>query len=532
VKEGLSQIKNNKFFAMTAVITFLYVLAVYAVNMCLTSMIEVFSVQKAFSKLAAAILGYFILQCVMMIADWTYGACMTGIKKEQSLYTRGETVDRYFSALNGDDIRAENIERIESIFIQNLKQYRDKYCDGQIRIIRSVMRMLSFIFLMIRYDRIIGSETIAIVGISTVCTLLSNQRIERESLRMAQKRESYLADTLDLIRSRAVFRRAGKDDVLSGKIQNVNDSFENEMYSYRNKITYMDTVNRGITALGVGILILTGIYIDIYGDLQIGFLVSSISLITLIDDEINALSASVLLLYGSRGERDRIYDVLGREPADREEIDDTVEGFGVRDICYSADGEEILRDVSMSFQCPGKYLITGPNGAGKSTLLKILTGLISDYQGNVFVNDRTIMPGDRELLEKVVYLPQDFHLFNETIEYNIAFGNERIRDQLENSGFLSIASSFLPDLSVKIEQNGSNLSGGQRQMIGLCRALATGKKVIICDESFSALDAEMFRNVMSYFDRMTDTCVVIVSHRRMEGIIFDGTYSLGRESAT
>jgi ABC-type bacteriocin/lantibiotic exporter with double-glycine peptidase domain len=182
----------------------------------------------------------------------------------------------------------------------------------------------------------------------------------------------------------------------------------------------------------------------------------------------------------------------------------------------------------MSFQRGKKYLIVGESGNGKSTILKIMLGVCQPDQGNVFVDDMLLPPGSEELLSLASYLDQNFYLFQDTVENNIFFEREDYKKNLEATGYRNILEQYVPDLTKKIEKNGGNLSGGQRQVIGIARMLASGKKVMILDESFSALDEKIFGELLNFLKQMKYVTLLIVSHRSQIQQEYDTVYEVSK----
>jgi ABC-type bacteriocin/lantibiotic exporter with double-glycine peptidase domain len=201
----------------------------------------------------------------------------------------------------------------------------------------------------------------------------------------------------------------------------------------------------------------------------------------------------------------------------------------MQNVSYSYDKiHPVLQGVSMSFQRGKKYLIGGESGNGKSTILKIMLGVCQPDQGNVFVDDILLPPGSEVLLSLASYLDQNFYLFQDTVENNIFFEREDYKKNLEATGYRNILERYVPDLTKKIEKNGSNLSGGQRQVIGIARMLASGKKVMILDESFSALDEKIFGELLNFLKQMKDVTLLIVSHRSQIQQEYDTVYEVSK----
>jgi ABC-type bacteriocin/lantibiotic exporter with double-glycine peptidase domain len=132
------------------------------------------------------------------------------------------------------------------------------------------------------------------------------------------------------------------------------------------------------------------------------------------------------------------------------------------------------------------------------------------------------------LLSLASYLDQNFYLFQDTVENNIFFEREDYKKNLEATGYRNILERYVPDLTKKIEKNGSNLSGGQRQVIGIARMLASGKKVMILDESFSALDEKIFGELLNFLKQMKDVTLLIVSHRSQIQQEYDTVYEVSK----
>lgn len=144
----------------------------------------------------------------------------------------------------------------------------------------------------------------------------------------------------------------------------------------------------------------------------------------------------------------------------------------------------------------GKYYkIIGKNGSGKSTLIKILLGLIHPNSGEYIVNYKKL--NKEEILNwqnQMAYVPQDVFLINNKVIDNIAYAVQKDKIDLSLAkNVLNIVENSVNEkdklnLNLKIKDNGNNISGGQKQKIGIARALYLKKKILIFDESFSAID--------------------------------------------
>ena len=166
-------------------------------------------------------------------------------------------------------------------------------------------------------------------------------------------------------------------------------------------------------------------------------------------------------------------------------------------ISVKLDDKTILDDISLSFIKNKKYLIIGPSGSGKSTLANVLSGFITDFEGEMSVDD-TALNTSENMFDIVSYVSQSPYLFNTTVEQNIVMykkvDNEKLEKVLQESG----AKQFLTNenqLTDQITSNGANYSGGERQRIAIARGLYQQKPILVLDESLSGLNSSLAHDV-------------------------------------
>lgn len=194
----------------------------------------------------------------------------------------------------------------------------------------------------------------------------------------------------------------------------------------------------------------------------------------------------------------------------------------MNNISLKLGDKEISFNQDFIFEKGKKYAIVGKSGCGKSTLLKVLTGEISNYNGDVIV-DKTTKEKDTTLFNSISYYNQQTYLFNDTIENNITFNRES--DEIDELLTLLELSDFTKD--TLIEENGKNLSGGQKQRLGLARTLYSNNNIIILDEATNALDKETRLKIENYILNLNKT-VIMISHHLDESNekLFDKIYKV------
>lgn len=179
-----------------------------------------------------------------------------------------------------------------------------------------------------------------------------------------------------------------------------------------------------------------------------------------------------------------------------------------------------LEHISFTAEPGRTTAIIGSTGCGKSTLVQLIPRLYDVTQGSVTLDGVDIRDIDlAELRRAIGYVPQKRMLFSGTIESNIKYGDESMSDaDMERAAGIAQAAEFIeakPEgYASRISQGGSNVSGGQNQRLSIARALAIRPKVLVFDDSFSALDYKIDADLRARIAReCSDAAVVIVAQR-------------------
>lgn len=188
---------------------------------------------------------------------------------------------------------------------------------------------------------------------------------------------------------------------------------------------------------------------------------------------------------------------------------------------YPNTEKPIFTDAHMEVGKGQSVGIMGPSGAGKSTIVDILLGLLHAQEGTITCDGVNIFDNYPSWLSKIGYIPQAIYLVDESIRDNIAFGidadkidDKRIWEVLEEAQLKEFVEELPEGLETTIGDRGVRISGGQRQRLGIARALYHNPEILVFDEATSALDGETEKAVMdavnSFHGRKT---MVIIAHR-------------------
>ncbi len=263
------------------------------------------------------------------------------------------------------------------------------------------------------------------------------------------------------------------------------------------------------------------------GDLQVGELVAFLSYLVQILTSVMMATFVMIMVPRASVCADRIQDVLDTRtsvtPPERP-VEAVATGglLEFRGVGFHYPGAEapVLRDVTFTARAGETTAIIGSTGAGKTTLLHLVPRLFDATAGAVLIDGEDVRDLAPELIwERVGLVPQRPYLFSGTVATNLRFADPHATDDdLWQALEIAQAADFvraMPDgLDARIEQGGTNVSGGQRQRLAIARALVRKPGIYLFDDSFSALDLATDARLRAALAPVTaDAAVVIVAQR-------------------
>ena len=274
----------------------------------------------------------------------------------------------------------------------------------------------------------------------------------------------------------------------------------------------------------VAILWFGGNYVN-NGSLEIGKIMAFINYLVQIMSSLNMLIMSIINFSRAKVSADRINEVLGVESSikDREDAD-KISKFDVefKDVYfkYNKDSEYVLKGISFKASEGEKIGIIGPTGSGKSSLISLIPRLYDATSGSVMIGNKDVRNLKINDLRKIIgVVLQDTTLFSGSIADNLRFGMEDANEEMMDSAtkdaqaFEFITSSN-EAYNREVGQRGKNLSGGQKQRVSIARTLIKNPKILILDDSSSALDMATESKLQnSIKNRMKDATVFLIAQR-------------------
>lgn len=204
--------------------------------------------------------------------------------------------------------------------------------------------------------------------------------------------------------------------------------------------------------------------------------------------------------------------------------EDMAGSVSFRHVDFAFDRQTVLQDVSFDLPAGGTLAVMGPTGSGKTTLINLLARCYDVTGGSIEVDGCDVRAWRKqELRGNLGVATQDVFLFSDTVEGNIAFGNPSVtEDEVHDFARIAAADDFVRKLSegydTLIGERGVGLSGGQKQRIALARALAMKPRILIMDDTTSALDSETEQYIQEQLRHLPFPCTKIIIGQRISAV--------------
>ena len=224
---------------------------------------------------------------------------------------------------------------------------------------------------------------------------------------------------------------------------------------------------------------------------------------------------------------DKLFKLLDtKEDEHGAEIPENLDGdIEIKDLSFSYDGEKtVLNDISVTFKKHELISIVGESGCGKSTLASLLCGTTKGYIGSITIGGVEIKDIDEKtLMNNITAVNFNSYIFAGTVRENMLIADKSASDEkmIEALKMVNLW-SFLSEqdgLDTKLNQQGSNFSGGQRQRLAIARALLHNTPIYVFDEVTSNIDAESENDIMAVIHNMAKIKTVILISHRLENVV-------------
>ena len=429
---------------------------------------------------------------------------------------RAESTAAYLSALTNDaaSIEADDLSQLLSV-------------------ITKAVTFFGALAMMLWYSPLMTAIAAGVTVLPLIASVLTGGQLQAAEKRVSDQNRDFTAALSDCLGGFSVVKTFRAEKEIFRLFAESNRALEQEKFSRRRlkALVGMIGATTGIIAqLGV---FLAGAYLALSGrGLTAGAVILFVNLMNFMIEPVAELPALLAARKAARGLIVKLADALEQDETqpDGVQITPLTRELRLENVRFSYDGEtEILRGVSAVFEAGKAYAVVGASGSGKSMLLNLLTSPGMAYEGSILLDGtelRTVSP--ESLYETVSVIQQNVFVFNASIRDNVtmfrSFPPEELAQAVRRAQLEALLAERGEDYLCG--ENGSGLSGGEKQRISIARSLLKHASVLLADEATAALDAQTAHQVTDDILSLSGVTRIVVTHtleqaalRRYDGIL-------------
>ena len=422
---------------------------------------------------------------------------------------RDESAAGYLSALTND---AASIET--------------NYLAQMLAMITKAVTFVGALLLMCRYSLLMTAIAAGLTVLPLIASLLTGNRLQAVESRVSERNGEFTAALSDCLAGFTVVKNFRAEREIFRLFAQSNKALEHEKFTGRRIKTLVGMIGAvtGIFAqLGVFI---AGVYLSMKGgSMTPGAVVLFVNLMNFIISPIAELPGLLACRKAALGLVDKLAAALERSSSREgsETLNRLEHGIRLENVSFAYEpGKTVLHGINAEFEAGRAYALVGGSGSGKSTLLNLLMAAETNYSGHILADGIELSDISTEsLYGTIAAIQQNVFVFNASIKDNVSMFRDFPKTEMDEA----IARAHLGALirergeDYLCGENGSGLSGGEKQRISIARSLLKKSSVLLADEVTAALDAQTAHRVSSDILDLQGITRIVVTHTLEESLL-------------
>ena len=478
-----------------------------------------------FEKLGKILIGLLCLYVASAVFSFIQGYIMTGISQKITYRMRKDISEKihrmpmnYFDKVTHGEVLSRVTNDVDTLS-QSLNQSATQLITSTTTLIGVLIMMLSISPLMTVVALLILPVSLALISM-----------IVKRSQKFFRDQQNYLGhvngQVEEVYGGHNIVKAFNKEEDVIRTFNETNDILYQSAWKSQFLSGMMMPIMQFVGNLGyVGVSILGG-YLAIKGSIEVGDIQSFIQYVRNFTQPIQQIAQVANMLQSTAAASERVFEFLEEEeevqtvehPVSIEGLNGNVSFEHVK-FGYNPD-HIIIKDFSVDVKQGQKIAIVGPTGAGKTTMIKLLMRFYDVNEGEISVDGHDIKDFNRgELREMFGMVLQDTWLFNGTIEDNIKYGKlNATHEEVVEAAKAAYVDQFVQTLpngyNMVLNEEASNVSQGQKQLLTIARAILADPKILILDEATSSVDTRTEIRIQKAMDNLMEgRTSFIIAHR-------------------
>lgn len=469
-----------------------------------------------------------ILVCLYIVSalfSFIQGYIMSGISQKISYEMRNQISEKinrmpmkYFDTKTHGEILSRITNDVDTLGMslnQSLTQ-----------LITSVTTMVGVLIMMLSISWIMTLAALVIIPLS----MFAVRKVVGRSQKYFKKQQRFLGHVNGLVEENygghQIVRVFNKEEEVTEEFNKLNDELYDSAWRSQFLSGMMQPLMAFIGNLGYVMVSILGGWLAIRKTIEVGDIQSFIQYVRNFTQPINQLAQVANQLQSTAAAAERVFEFLDEEeedqtvinPADVNDIKGNIE-FEHVNFGYKAN-KTIINDFSVNVKKGQKIAIVGPTGAGKTTIVKLLMRFYDVNSGAIKIDGHDIRNFNRsELREAFGMVLQDTWLFNGTIKENIRYGkldatDEEVVEAAKSANVHHFIKTLNDGYNMVLNEEASNVSQGQKQLLTIARAILADPKILILDEATSSVDTRTELLIQKAMDNLMEgRTSFIIAHR-------------------
>lgn len=476
------------------------------------------------ASLAVGIALMAAVYAVSIFSQWLQQRLMLEVSQRSlkrmrsDLYKKIQTLPiRYFDTNRAGDIMSR--------FTNDVDTVGEMLNTTLIQIISGAITLVGTVVLMVYTNWILGLITLVMAPVLTFVSRMIMKR-GRNAYREQQKALGMINGfSEEIISGQKVVKVFNHESSAIDEFEFLNDELVEAQIKAQFRSGIMGPVTHQLCNVSYGVVACVGGLLVALRGFDYGGLAISLNFTRSFNRPINEISMQMNVIFSALAGAERVFDVLDEKSEDSEPnaiIPEKIEGHIVLDnVSFGYTPETtVLHNISLYAKPGQKIAFVGSTGAGKTTVTNLLSRFYDIKEGTITVDGIPIEKIDRATLRRnVAMVLQDTHLFTGTVRENIRYGRlDATDEEVIEAAKIASAHSFIINLEngydTVLENDGANLSQGQRQLLNIARAAISRAPILVLDEATSSVDTRTERHIEEGMDRiMEDKTTFVIAHR-------------------
>lgn len=480
-----------------------------------------------FTKIGHILLIMLCLYLTSMIMSYIQGFVMTGVVQKLSFKMRNEIVEKmnclpmnYYDKHSNGDVLSRITNDVDTL-TQGLNQ-------SVTQLVSSVATLIGILIMMLSISPLMTMVALLLLPISAIGIAF----IVKHSQKYFVNQQNYLGDVNGQIEENFGGHNVVKLFTREEEVLKEFECTNEKLYTSAWKSQFFSGLAHPIMVfvgnLGyVGVVILGG-YLSIKGTIEVGDIQSFIQYVKQFTQPIQQVAQISSLLQSTMAAAERVFTFLEEEEEvllatnhTDKKIEDIKGNITFSHVCFGYYPDKIiLKDFSANVREGQKIAIVGPTGAGKTTLVKLLMRFYDLNSGEIYMDDINVKEFDKtEIRNAFGMVLQETWLFKGTIMENIRYGRlDATDEEVIEAAKAAHAHHFIQTLpggyEMELNEEATNVSQGQKQLLTIARAILANKKLLILDEATSSVDTRTEVRIQKAMDNlMNGRTSFIIAHR-------------------